>query len=56
MKTSQQIATAARQDFERHLLLKGIDFHWDGKRYDRVNVQTKWRYFLLGYFAARGQA
>ena len=55
MKHTQQI-TSARQEFERHLLLKGLDFHWDGKRYDRVNIQTKWRYFLLGYFAGKGQA
>ena len=56
MSKSKQIAAAARQEFERQLVLKGIDFHWDGKRYDRVNVQTKWRYFLLGYFAGRGES
>lgn len=46
---------AARQQFEKHLLLKGLEFKWDGKRYTRTNLQTKWRYFLLGYFAGQGQ-
>lgn len=41
----------ARKLFERHLLVKGLDFAWDGKRYDTTNIQTKWRYFCLGFFA-----
>ena len=41
----------ARKLFERHLLVKGLDFMWDGKRYDTINIQTKWRYFCLGFFA-----
>ena len=48
--------TAARQEFEKHLLTKGLEFKWDGKRYTRTNMQTKWRYFLLGYFAGKGKA
>ena len=47
---------AARQEFEKHLLTKGLEFKWDGKRYTRTNMQTKWRYFLLGYFAGKGKA
>jgi hypothetical protein len=48
--------TAARQEFEKHLLTKNLEFKWDGKRYTRTNLQTKWRYFLLGYFAGRSKA
>jgi hypothetical protein len=44
----------ARILFEQHLLLKGIPFERSGQRYSRVNVQTKWRYFCLGYFASKG--
>lgn len=39
----------AREIFEKHMLLKGLPYNWDGKRYDRVNVQTKWKYFYLGF-------
>jgi hypothetical protein len=42
-----------RHIFERNILLKGLDFDWDGKRYKTTNIQTKWRYFCLGYFASR---
>jgi hypothetical protein len=41
----------ARKLFERHLLVKGLDFLWDGKRYNTTNIQTKWRYFCLGFFS-----
>lgn len=41
----------ARDMFEQQLLVSGIPFEWDGKRYTRANVQTKWRYFCLGFFA-----
>jgi hypothetical protein len=50
------LMTAARQEFEKHLLTKNLEFKWDGKRYTRTNLQTKWRYFLLGYFAGRSKA
>ena len=50
------LLAAARQEFEKHLLTKGLEFKWDGKRYTRTNIQTKWRYFLLGYFAGKEQA
>lgn len=56
--TAQNTAllAAARQEFEKHLLTKGLEFKWDGKRYTRTNLQTKWRYFLLGYFSGKGKA
>lgn len=41
----------ARAIFERHISVKGLDFEWDGKRYTTANIQTKWLYFSLGYFA-----
>jgi hypothetical protein len=42
---------AARQKFEDFLNIKGLDFEWAGKRYKTVNIQTKWRYFSMGYLA-----
>ena len=42
---------AARQKFEDFLSIKGLDFEWAGKRYKTVNIQTKWRYFSMGYLA-----
>ena len=50
-KMSEIKLRQARNKFEEHLIISGIPFNWDGKRYDRVNVQTEWRYFCLGYFA-----
>ncbi len=41
----------ARKLFERHLLVKGLDFLWDGRKYNTTNIQTKWRYFCLGFFS-----
>ena len=41
----------ARVLFEKHLILKGLDFEWTGNKYKSINIQTKWRYFCLGYFA-----
>jgi len=42
---------SARQKFEDFLSIKGLDFEWAGKRYKTVNIQTKWRYFSMGYLA-----
>ena len=39
----------ARQVFEAFMRSKGREVHWDGKRYDKTNIQTKWRYFLIGW-------
>ena len=48
MNNAEQLEKA-REVFEKHILIKGLDFKWDGKRYTRVNVQTKWKYFYLGF-------
>jgi hypothetical protein len=39
----------ARQVFESLLRSKGLDPVWNGSRYQTANIQTKWRYFLLGW-------
>ena len=44
----------AHKKFEEILTLKGLDFSWDGKKYNTTNIQTKWRSFALG-FLARGE-
>ncbi len=51
MSENQKQVNEARSLFEKHLILKGLEFKWDGKRYTRTNIQTKWRYFCLGFFA-----
>ena len=48
MNNAEQLKKA-REVFEKHMLIKGLDFKWDGKRYTRVNVQTKCKYFYLGF-------
>ena len=30
----------ARKLFERHLLVKGLDFLWDGRKYNTTNIST----------------
>jgi hypothetical protein len=40
-----------RQKFEDLLSVKGLDYEWIGKRYKTVNIQTKWRYYSMGYLA-----
>lgn len=54
MDTAHEILKA-RELFERHMAVKGLEAKWDGKKFATPNVQTKWRYFLLG-FMAKGQA
>lgn len=39
----------ARQVFEAFMLQKGKQVHWTGSKYDNANIQTKWRYFLIGW-------
>jgi hypothetical protein len=40
----------ARKAFEALLASKGKPVpKWDGKRYTSVNVQTYWRWFLMGW-------
>jgi hypothetical protein len=39
----------ARQVFEVFMLSKGKKVHWDGSKYNTPNIQTKWRYFLIGW-------
>lgn len=39
----------ARQVFETFMLSKGKQVHWDGNKYNTANIQTKWRYFLIGW-------
>lgn len=39
----------ARQVFEAFMRSKGREVHWDGKTYNTPNIQTKWRYFLIGW-------
>ena len=47
------ILREAHKKFEEILTVKGLDFAWDGKKYNTVNIQTKWRYFALGYLSKR---
>lgn len=40
----------AREKFESILAAKGKDVPvWDGRRYENINIQTYWRWFLLGW-------
>jgi len=40
----------ARQAFEALLVSKGKEVPtWDGKRYATNNVQSYWRWFLMGW-------
>jgi hypothetical protein len=39
----------ARQVFEAFMRSKGKDVSWDGNKYNTPNIQTKWRYFLIGW-------
>lgn len=40
----------ARKSFEAVLASKGKAVPpWDGRRYDNINIQTYWRWFLLGW-------
>jgi len=41
--------TKAHQAFEAYMLTKNIEVFWDGKKYNTANIQTKWRYFLIGW-------
>ena len=41
--------TKARQVFESLMQSKGKHVYWDGKKYTTANIQTKWRYFLMGW-------
>ena len=44
----------ARQAFETLLVSKGKPVpEWDGKKYVTVNVQSYWRWFLLGWHMKR---
>lgn len=44
----------ARKQFEAILATKGKKApRWDGDKYDNMNIQTYWRWFLLGW-AMRG--
>jgi hypothetical protein len=46
---SFQQMTKARQVFESLMQSKGKQVYWNGKKYTNVNIQTKWRYFLIGW-------
>lgn len=35
--------------FEAYMFTKGITANWNGKSYQTANLQTKWRYFLIGW-------
>jgi len=40
----------ARKQFEAILVTKGKRPPvWDGERYNNTNIQTYWRWFLLGW-------
>ena len=56
MKKTRSALSEAHKKFEEILTLKGLDFAWDGKKYNTANIQTKWRYFALGFLAAKGDA
>lgn len=51
MKKTRNALGEAHKKFEEILTLKGLDFAWDGKKYNTTNIQTKWRYFALGFLA-----
>jgi hypothetical protein len=40
-----------RQRFEEILALRGLSYEWGTTRYKSSNIQTKWRYFYLGYIS-----
>ena len=45
----------ARQAFEGYMTTKGkTNLEHNGKRYTNINIQTKWRYFLLGWTMSKG--
>lgn len=45
----------ARKSFEAVLAAKGKEApHWDGLKYDNINIQTYWRWFLLGWTIKTG--
>lgn len=55
-KKKTAILKEAHKKFEEILTVKGLDFAWDGKKYNTVNIQTKWRYFALGFLSnTKGQ-
>lgn len=40
----------AKKSFEAVLASKGKEIPlWDGLKYDNTNIQTYWRWFLLGW-------
>lgn len=40
----------AREKFEAILMSKGKQIpEWDGSKYNNINIQTYWRWFLLGW-------
>ena len=39
----------ARKAFESMMATKNIIPTWDGKKYNTANLQTKWRYFYMGW-------
>lgn len=48
--TGKQMMEKAREKFESILAAKGKDVPvWDGRRYENINIQTYWRWFLLGW-------
>ena len=44
----------AREKFEAILMAKGKP-GWDGQKYDNINIQTYWRWFLLGWTMKDGK-
>lgn len=47
----------ARKTFENILRIKGKEIPpFDGKRYENVNIQTYWRWFLTGWTMHEGVA
>jgi hypothetical protein len=46
----------ARKQFEAILMTKGKRAPgWDGEKYDNTNIQTYWRWFLLGWTMKDGK-
>lgn len=43
----------AREVFEALSISKKME--WNGKRYVNANVQTRWKYFLLGWTIRGGK-
>lgn len=53
--TRKQMMEEARKSFEAVLAAKGKEApHWDGLKYDNINIQTYWRWFLLGWTIKTG--